>query len=96
MNINSQLLRRAIGEAKKSHMLSRHGAILIRGHKVVAVGHNHSNRAWISRGIHLPSTHAELACCRRIVGQPREGKERKAQQEALFHIQFGFCYGFLF
>lgn len=89
---NNLFLRAAINQAQKSSMGFRHGAILIRGHKVIAGGYNRGDRVWINRSghsargsrgsfnnAHIPSTHAELEASRRIL-RPSKGLQESAWQ----------------
>lgn len=70
MSLN-KCLQLAILEAEKSPMGFRHGAVLMKGHRHVAIGHNYNNRSWLKDGSLVPSVHAEIDCSRCLLQPPR-------------------------
>lgn len=65
--MKKQFILKAIEEAERSAQNFKHGAILVKNNKVLAVGHNHVTKKCPS---HMHSVHAEMAAIKQSSEKP--------------------------
>lgn len=65
--MKKQFILKAIEEAKRSSQNFKHGAILVKNKKVIAVGHNRVTKRCPS---HMYSVHAEMAAIQQSNNKP--------------------------
>jgi len=76
--------RLAAEEAALSEMKYRHGAVIVRGGRILAKGFNH-----YCRTPHSMSTHAEMAALDNLEGSTKEEQKERAKESDLFVVRLG-------